>query len=86
MNEELMDQISVACSDDGRIFVFDGRDDFMASFSGGRWVADQLFVWADLEENFNQPENEAEILRILTEARIALGQPSTSREPKPKSA
>lgn len=75
---DVLEQISVCKSDDGRISVFDQRDNFMASFVDGRWVADQSFRWTDLEDNFYALDEESQIWRVLREAREALGHPFPS--------
>lgn len=71
-----MDDILVRVSENGHIAVFDSRDDFTASFKDGYWVNDLVFQFAELEE-FTIVEEEQEVVRILNEARSALGQPLT---------
>jgi hypothetical protein len=61
-------------SDKGEIAVFDGRDDFIAAFKDGKWIADLGFNSYELEE-FNLILDEIESARILTEARAALNRP-----------
>lgn len=57
----------------GNIHLFDETDDFMASFYKGKWIADTVFDYADLQENFDHMTDDDEILRLLAEARAALG-------------
>lgn len=61
-------------SDDGKICLFDRRDNFHASFEDGRWVNDVLFQSYELEE-FNLINDEKEIEKVLAEARAALNRP-----------
>lgn len=71
-----MDDVLVRVSEKGHIAVFDARDDFTASFKDGYWVDDLCFQYTELEE-FTIVEEEKEVVRILNEARSALGQPLT---------
>lgn len=68
-----MKDILVQQSDKGEISLFDARDDFMASYKNGQWIEDLLFQPTELED-FTIIENDEEVLRILDEARSALGQ------------
>jgi hypothetical protein len=69
-----MDDVLIRVSDEGEVSVFDGRDAFMASFRGGKWVDDLLFNSYELEE-FTILEDESEIARVLEEARNVLNCP-----------
>jgi hypothetical protein len=60
-------------SDDGEISLYDETDHFMASFKDGKWVADDVFEFKDIEENFYHITDDAEVLRIIAEARSILG-------------
>jgi len=71
-----MDDVLIRVSDKGDISVFDSRDDFTASFKGGHWINDLIFQFTELEE-FTIVEEEQEVVRILNEARSALGKPLT---------
>lgn len=59
----------------GNIHLFDETDDFIASFHKGKWIPETLFDYADLQENFDHMTDDDEIMRLLAEARAALGQP-----------
>lgn len=72
------EHLSASRADDGRISVYDESDDFMASFVDGKWVADQLFRWTDLEENFKLIYDEDEVIRLIAEARAALKEAKTA--------
>jgi len=61
-------------SDDGRIALFDNRDKFQASYKDGKWVNDSIFQWHALDD-FTIIEDDAEICRVLGEARTALNVP-----------
>jgi len=64
-------------SDSGNIHMFDETDDFIACFCDGKWVRRTVFSYSDLQENFRHMTDDAEILRLLAEARAALAQDST---------
>lgn len=71
-------------SEDGEILLGDQTDDFMASFKDGRWIADDIFEFYDLEENFWHIQDDAEIHRLMAEARAALeSQSHPGLSPKP---
>lgn len=63
-------------SDDGEISLFDESDKFMASFNDGQWIADDVFEFRDIEENFYHITDDAEVMRIIAEARSVLGRAS----------
>ncbi len=63
-------------SDDGEISLFDESDKFMASFKDGQWIADDVFEFRDIEENFYHITDDAEVMRIIAEARSVLGRAS----------
>lgn len=69
-----MENVLVSKSDNGEISIFDERAKFAASFRDGQWIARRVFQALELEE-FTIIEDEAEIERILAEARNALGLP-----------
>ncbi len=62
-------------SERGEISLFDRIDYFMASFKDGKWVADDIFDFDDVWENFRHLTDDQEIIQIMAEARAALGQP-----------
>ena len=64
-------------SESGEILLSDKSDDFMASFKGGKWIADDVFECADLEENFWHIRDNTEVLRLIAEAKTVLSQTET---------
>lgn len=72
------EHLSASRADDGRISVYDESDEFMASFLDGKWIADQLFRWTDLEDNFKLIYDEDEVIRLIAEARAALKESKTA--------
>lgn len=69
-----MKNVLVRRSNRDEVSIFDGRDDFMASFRNGHWVDNAIFQESELED-FTIIRDDNEILRLLTEARAALNQP-----------
>ena len=65
-------------SKNGDILLSDSKARFMASYKKDRglWIADDVFECSDLEYNFSHIDDDAEVLRLMAEARVALGQPS----------
>jgi len=61
-------------ADDGRISLFDNRDEFQASYKNGKWVNDSIFQWHSLDD-FTIIDDDAEIIRVLHEARTVLDKP-----------
>ena len=59
-------------SDTGEISLFDDTDNFMASYKGGKWIADSVFEFRDIEQNFYHIEAADEVLQIMAEARKVL--------------
>lgn len=83
----MVDHITASRSKAGDIFLYDSTDDFTASFKQGKWINDQEFEFWELDEFFCDITDDVEVTRLIQEARKALAQlPSTSREPKPKTA
>jgi hypothetical protein len=66
--------VNVRKSDKAEISVFDRRDDFLASFRDGKWVADDLFEDWEYKE-FTILEDDNEITSLMFEARKALNKP-----------
>lgn len=62
-------------SDTGELSLFDETDNFMASYRGGKWIADDVFEMRDIEQNFYHIEDDKEVLKIMDEARKILGKP-----------
>lgn len=77
MMKSILEHVNASRSDDGRISIYDNRDGFMASFGDGQWIGDQMFRWTDLDTNFTLIYDEAEIVRLLKEAKTASEQPQT---------
>lgn len=69
-----MESVLVRKSDEGEISIFDGRDKFAASFRDGKWIGRRIFQAVELEE-FTIIEDDNEVIRILEQARAALGCP-----------
>lgn len=65
--------LQVLRSEEGKISLFDRTDNFIASYAGGVWVADDVFEFIELEQ-FSQVDD-SEALRLLSEARMALNRP-----------
>ncbi len=57
------------------ILLFDETDKFKASFQNGKWIDATTFNFDDLWDNFDHMTNDDEIMRLMEEARAALGQP-----------
>lgn len=71
-------------SDDGRIYLFDSKDKFSASYKDGNWVSGQIFQFWETDEFFYDITDDTEVLKIIAEARLALGHHAPSKEQKPK--
>ncbi len=63
----------------GEISLFDTFDKFMASFKDGKWINDDIFNFDDVWDNFEHMTDDDEIIKIMGEARSALGQPLTTQ-------
>lgn len=61
-------------SEDGDVRLYDRRDQFQACYKSGQWFNELIFNDDDLED-FYLIDDENEIERILSEARIALNRP-----------
>lgn len=71
----MLEYLHVGKADNGEVSVFDSRDKFAADYVNGRWILDHMFSLYDLEERFNLVQDEQEAVRLLSEARAALGRP-----------
>lgn len=70
----MLEHILVRKSDLGEICVFDERDNLLASFQNGKWIADDVFEYSDFDR-FTVITDKGEIEKISSEARKALNQP-----------
>lgn len=61
-------------SERGEILLADKRDNFFASFQDGKWIADDIFEFESLVEDFWHIRCKQKIDELLNEARAALKQ------------
>lgn len=71
----MLEYLHVSKADNGEVSVFDSRDKFAAGFVHGHWVLGHDFDDYTLEERFYLVQDDQEALRLLSEARAALGCP-----------
>lgn len=70
-----IENILVERSKTGEISIYDKADKFVASYKDGKWLDGAVFDFDYLERNFVRVTNEAEVLKLMSEARAALDHP-----------
>lgn len=75
-----IDNILAERSKIGEISLYDRTDKFEASFKDGKWLCGPVFDFDYLERYFLPITDEAEVTRLMNEARSILGKPLQVQE------
>lgn len=70
----MLNHVLIRKSERGDICLFDERDNLVASYKNGKWIADDVFEYDDFD-HFTVVTDEAEIEKLSADARRELNKP-----------